>query len=400
LVTYGDISDNGMVSAYDGALALQYAIGLLGLTAKQLIIGDVNGDGVVDEYDAVMILRYIVGYIDCFPVDPGCEGQNAHGMVAQANPPPSEIRQISMLEVNAPHVIGYVGSDVTIPIGISDTTGEGIIGVEITLTYDPGILTAIDATTAGTITSGWTTLEYKVTDGQISIAMANTTPLDGAGELVRINFSIPDTAPAGTVSPLTLQRVLLNEDSPGTIAHGSVTTPAEQQVEMDLHQGWNLISLQVDPWDHTLQSVLASVWDNVNSVWAYDANPGWQRYVAAGPDFLNDLTTMETGRGYWISVDGEPMLSITGIQIIDTAIQLRQGWNLAGYNASTPQPREDALASIDGKYSSIWTYDSSTGEWLRYVVGGAEFLNTLTQLEPGRAYWINASEDCVWDISP
>jgi hypothetical protein len=165
-------------------------------------------------------------------------------------------------------------------------------------------------------------------------------------------------------------------------------------------QGWNLISLPVVPGDNTLQSVLASVWDNVNSVWAYDPNPGWQRYVVNGPSFLNDLANMEQGKGYWVDMDSTVTLTITGETITNTSVALKQGWNLVGYNYQEVRDRDTALASIAGFCNSIWNYDSETGQWLRYVEGAPDFLNNLNELEPGRGYWIDVSQDCVWDIFP
>ena len=35
-----------------------------------------------------------------------------------------------------------------------------------------------------------------------------------------------------------------------------------------------------------------------------------------------------------------------------------------------------------------------------YVVGAPDFLNNLDTMGPGKGYWINVTEDCVWDIPP
>ena len=58
----------------------------------------------------------------------------------------------------------------------------------------------------------------------------------------------------------------------------------------------------------------------------------------------------------------------------------------------------DALANINGKYTSVWTYDATTSSWLRYIVGGPSFLNNLDDMEAGRGYWIQTTEDCSWDF--
>jgi len=169
--------------------------------------------------------------------------------------------------------------------------------------------------------------------------------------------------------------------------------------ECEVKQGWNLISLPVNSRDNALQSVLTSVWASVNSVWTYKANSGWSRHVVGGPDSLNDLTTMESGRGYWISMINDAILSVAGRQVTNTNTQLRGGWNLVGYNCEEEKDREMALSSIAELLRSIWTYDNGKAEWLRYVVGAPNFLNSLTHLGPGSGYWISVTEDCAWDVS-
>ena len=68
-VLYGDVSGNGGISAYDAALAAQYAVGLISLTAEQITAADVSGNGEVSGYDAALIAQYVVGLIDKFPVE-------------------------------------------------------------------------------------------------------------------------------------------------------------------------------------------------------------------------------------------------------------------------------------------------------------------------------------------
>ncbi|MCX7001586.1 MAG: right-handed parallel beta-helix repeat-containing protein, partial [Candidatus Sumerlaeota bacterium] len=67
--SYGDISGDGQVSAYDAALAGQGSVGLLTLTQEQEQQADVSGDGAVSAYDAALIAQYAVGLIAKFPAD-------------------------------------------------------------------------------------------------------------------------------------------------------------------------------------------------------------------------------------------------------------------------------------------------------------------------------------------
>ena len=175
------------------------------------------------------------------------------------------------------------------------------------------------------------------------------------------------------------------------------TTVAEKAVH--LYPGWNLISICLDTGNTDPLSVLESIEGLYSSVWTYSAG-NWQRYIYGGLDSLNDLKTIVPGKGYWIDMDVEATLTITGVQIIaddDRAIRLSQGWNLAGYNSLNSQLRSNA--QLPPEYTSIWTYNNSItdGTWLGHVIG-ADFFNDLDQLEVGRGHWIYVLANCFWVI--
>ena len=68
-VLYGDVSENGALSAYDASLAAQYAVGLISLTADQITKADVTGNGSVSATDASWIARKAVDASVLFPVE-------------------------------------------------------------------------------------------------------------------------------------------------------------------------------------------------------------------------------------------------------------------------------------------------------------------------------------------
>lgn len=170
------------------------------------------------------------------------------------------------------------------------------------------------------------------------------------------------------------------------------TIKAIGQHEVNLVSGWNLISIPVDPINKSITSVLSSIEGKYLSVWAYGQS-GWERYVVGASG--NNLSTMEAGRGYWIKMAQSAKLTVTGNDNFNKAINLKKGWNLVGYNSLTPRTREEALLSIiEGFYYSVWTYEN--GQWKRYITGAHG--NTLTNMEPWKGYWINVSQDCVWEL--
>jgi len=65
----GDVSLNGVVSAFDAALTLQDVAGIITFEARQDRAGDVSGDGSVSAMDASYILQFAAGLIQSFPAE-------------------------------------------------------------------------------------------------------------------------------------------------------------------------------------------------------------------------------------------------------------------------------------------------------------------------------------------
>ncbi|MCA9999473.1 MAG: hypothetical protein KDE56_27105, partial [Anaerolineales bacterium] len=89
-----------------------------------------------------------------------------------------------------------------------------------------------------------------------------------------------------------------------------------------------------------------------------------------------------------------------GIYALIATIELApfsRGWNNFGYPAQTARSVAEALASIEGKYTSIYNYDTGADEWYLYdaTVGSnfSNLVNDLTVLEYTKGYWLYATED-------
>jgi hypothetical protein len=378
---YGDVSGNGEVTAYDGALVLQETVELIEFTPQQEILADVSGNGSVSAYDAALILQYSVGIIDTFPVEIGGGGSL---QIANTSYPVS---------VSIPDTEGKPGSDVTVPILVTDTTGAGIIAVNLTLTYDPDILTATGIDTDNTIASGWNTF-HNISNGQIAIGMMSTTELTGAGVLVNVNFNVSEDAGVGLPSQLTFARVISNEGIPDSVTDGLFTVLPAGQWSIDLYEGWNLISLPLQPQPNTDPgSVLSYIDGDYDSVCTYDPETGWSIYA---PGRMSDLDKMEAGKGYWIKMNKPGTLIIQGAAPEQTAIPLTgEAWNLVGYSSLEQSPPEDCMASVEDYINSVWEYSPVTS-WSVYVPDGP---GDLEVMRPGYGYWIKANQGCEWDVN-
>ena len=162
-------------------------------------------------------------------------------------------------------------------------------------------------------------------------------------------------------------------------------TPAVRT--FNLHQGWNLISFDVFPFDPAIASVLSDVAGKYTRVLAFDCHsgtPGLSYY----PDLpmLSSLQHMDPFHGYWIYMTQNATLQVEGAEISDTTpLYLCAGWNLVSYLPESPLPVSTALASIDGLYSVVLGWDNGA---LSYYPDLPPALNSLHQLEPGHGYWI------------
>ena len=176
----------------------------------------------------------------------------------------------------------------------------------------------------------------------------------------------------------------------------SIETDAGQDTySLPLHTGWNLISLPIMPDDTDILDVMNSVAGNWNSVWSYETD-NWKRYDLTGPDFLNDLTTMEPGKGYWLNMKSDDTLSVSGSELTTKSISLSAGWNLVGYNSLNSKSTLSAMNSVTGNWNSVWSYEA--GNWKRYDLTGPDFLNDLTTMEPGKGYWIDMKSSDTWTL--
>ncbi len=170
-----------------------------------------------------------------------------------------------------------------------------------------------------------------------------------------------------------------------------------QVFSLSLNEGWNLISLPLQPDNTSVFSVFPPDEVDYVSVWTYYGDL-WKRYDFESPfPHLNDLYDLEVGRGYWINMVDDDVVTIEGSLVEDT-VHLTNGWNLVGYNALASQSVIDAMSSIEGNYTSVWQYDG--GDWYRYDLDNPfPHLNDLHVMEPGYGYWINVnSTGCDWVV--
>lgn len=160
--------------------------------------------------------------------------------------------------------------------------------------------------------------------------------------------------------------------------------------------GWNMISFPLEPSDVNIAVVLAPLWDKFASIWEYNTQLNkWFRYDRFGPPFLNDLSELHAGKGYWLVMDEEASLRISG-QFHDAAAPIYAGWNLVGYHSLESWGIPAVMDPIQSVLKCIWSYETVFDDWRRYSPSGPPFLNDLEWVAPGKAYWIETTGTGEW----
>lgn len=111
--------------------------------------------------------------------------------------------------------------------------------------------------------------------------------------------------------------------------------------------------------------------------------------------------SLDDGEDYTLTVYGiSDAVGNAGATIVHTfrtdaagTLSLTEGWNLISLPLMSGPVTPTAL--FGDALQEVWTYDTSNTNavdgWLTYTQGAPEGANTLTHLEPGRAYWVKVS---------
>jgi hypothetical protein len=187
-----------------------------------------------------------------------------------------------------------------------------------------------------------------------------------------------------------------NITSPNWVWNFTIDT--SQSYNIQLSEGWNLISIPFIQTDTGLGSVLSSINGSYDAVQIYNANDSsdpWKHNHILKPSQMNDLWNIDHKMGIWVHITepGGVLLQCSGIIPSENqSISLKTGWNLVGYPSLTNKTRTLALNNLtfDTEIDSIWTYNASSQLW--------DQIDEFDFFEKGKGYWIHAETDCIWEV--
>lgn len=221
-------------------------------------------------------------------------------------------------------------------------------------------------------------------------------------------FTISDARMANGLLGASDFRIDCNNDGNEYIHFVEVTKGSSGTVNFDipLRLGWNFVSIPLELGSTATESVLLPITGKYTKVYAYDAfdtGDQWKVYDISLPPFLNDLREINKLKGLWLYASQNTTFTVNGSwPTSSVAIPLKTGWNLIGYPSQTVRSVTDALSSIAGKYTKVYTYDAfdDADSWKVYDTSLPPFLNDLSQMQPGEAYWLYVTQDCTLTVNP
>ena len=181
--------------------------------------------------------------------------------------------------------------------------------------------------------------------------------------------------------------------------HGNVSDPAGLTLMVPggedfipLHAGWNLVSFDRHPDVMPISELTGGLVDgNLQYITGFDG--GAQFYDANGLPFLNTLTVLEGGRGYWFKVAQDDTLFVEGPRVLESDLPaLVNGWNLVGYVADEDVPVEDYFSDLLASDALLYVTGFTEQGVTIFNPGAPAFLNTLTGLTNSMGYWVKVDD--------
>jgi len=162
--------------------------------------------------------------------------------------------------------------------------------------------------------------------------------------------------------------------------------------QINLYEGWNWVSFNVEPEDMIMTSIVQSIIDEGSLEIIQDEGTGviWPDY---GIDTIGEMNITE---GYKIKVTQDTLLNVSGIPVkLPVQIPLYEGWNLIGYPVSESRNALDVMQSLIDNGCLIKVLDKSENE---IYFDGSEWINEIGDFMTESAYYIKVNADSMLSI--
>ncbi|MGA9139175.1 MAG: Calx-beta domain-containing protein, partial [Methanocella sp.] len=239
----------------------------------------------------------------------------------------------------------------------------------------------------GTAKSG---LDFTNASGTITLAPGETKKSFYVTLLPDAEYEDDETFSALLRNPVN---AMFNSSNSATVTI-STSIP---HTDLNLVQGWNLVSLSVTPENASISSVFPEdVSSKVMDIWGW--NESVQEWVYYSPNtddyfyqYYPNLTTLETGKAYWVEMSSPAKMTVIGTvpgYAPACPVNLVTGWNFVGPTGMSSQ----AVASMYPQAVDVWGWDESVQEWVYYSPNPDDYFYQyypkMNSLQPGHGYWV------------
>ena len=170
------------------------------------------------------------------------------------------------------------------------------------------------------LSSGWNLVSVSRHPGDTSLTAVLST-IEGKYDLVYAYHASDAADPwkkYNTAAPSFLNDLTDIDETMGLWIRATepvtltVSGSVPSSTDISLYTGWNLVGYPSQT-TRPIAEALAGIEGKYDLVYAYDAwdaEDPWKKYNTAAPPFLNDLTEMGPGWGYWIRVSEDCVWSV------------------------------------------------------------------------------------------
>ncbi len=244
-------TDVNGITSFDAAKVAQHVAGVNILTGAQLTVADASGSGGVTSFDAALIARYVIGQPDSgltgrwvfqppnriySDITTNITGQDytallmgeVSGNWTNSGARPFHSRPYAAnggpegIAVELPNLRSSVGRNIVIPVNARGLAKKNVISYEFELKYNPNVLQPfVDvAHLNGTASRGLSVVTNVTEPGLVRVVVYGPMPIQHDGVLLNLRFTTVGSA--GSISPLVLERIMLNEGEPIVTTEGRV----------------------------------------------------------------------------------------------------------------------------------------------------------------------------------
>lgn len=270
---------------------------------------------------------------------------------------------------------------------VTVTLVEAVVVADIVVSVDKTVGANIYTVTATYVDADGETVTGA--DGATYTVTFSTVPEDGVTLDPADGVVVPGSGVATTTLTTTLgtgETITVTAAGIG-LADSEVITVAVETCSITLVPGWNLISLPFVPTSSVITDVLAELIadETADQVRSYQQGL-WYNWASTGP--AGNLTSMEDGLGYWIQMNADDDLLVSGLEIPappagPKSYDVYVGWNIIGFKSLTEIAADVYLDELSELMQAMYGYDAANGVYT--------IVTPATLLVPGQGYWLAVS---------